>query len=357
MQLSGNLKSTVVLALGLCLASGSPLTAQANPSRTLYYATLGAGTVDDRPFRTVFHLMNESDQEVAGDLRFFNRDGGALTVEVSSTWVGEDGPGTLDFSGAVIAFSIPSRVSLELATLLVTPSKVGMARLDFSGALEPRVVLQVGKFPPGLGPLFEQFEHYIESEAEVIATTGVKTFSFPILLFRGVKEINTAFSIVNLSAAPGTVRLTLRPDIEKAITLQPGQSVADFFDRFWEIAVPEIFPFRLLNMAEISSDVLLSPAVFRTVEGLPLSGVQLVSTPLPEQLIEAQLDEEFELAINQTGRIQSENLEVTFWDVTEDSRCPVDVNCIQAGQATIRVRVSRGGSDLGEMMVVRLQRK
>jgi len=113
--------------------------------------------------------------------------------------------------------------------------------------------------------------------------------------------------------------------------------------------VPEIFPFRLLAMAEVSSDVLLSPAVFRTVAGLPLSGVRVVSTALPEQLIETQLDEEFALAINQTGRIQSENLQLTFWDVTKDSRCPVDVNCIQAGQATIKVQVSQQGNDLGEM--------
>ena len=292
--------SKVVLALWLCLASGLPLVAQADFSRTLYYAGLGAGTVDDRPFRTIFHLINESDQEITGELRFFTRSGDSLMVAVSSTWVGEDGPGTLDSSGAVIDFSIPSRVSLELATALASPSKAGMARLDFSGDLSTRVVLQVGRFPPRLGPLFEQFEHYIESEAEVFAATGMKTFSFPILLFRGLKEVNTAFSLVNLSAAPGTVRLTLRPDTEKVITLQPLESVADYFDRFWEIAFPEIFPFRLLTMAEVRSDVLLSPAVFRTIEGLPLSGVQVVSAPLTEQFVEAQLDEEFELAINQT---------------------------------------------------------
>ncbi len=349
MQPSGHLKLKMILSLWLCLASGLPLMAQGNPSRTLYYSGLGAGMVDDRPFRTVFHLMNESDQEITGELRFFTRGGDVLTVEVSSAWVGEEGPGTLDASGAVIDFVIPSRVSLELATVLVTPSKVGMARLDSSEELKTRVVLQVGRFPPGLGPLFEQFEHYIESEAEIFAATGVKSFSFPILLFRGVKEINTAFSLVNLSAAPGTVRLTLRPDHEKVVTLQPGQSLDHYFDRFWEIAVPEIFPFRLLTMAEVSSDVLLSPAVFRTVAGLPLSGVRVVSTALPEQLIETQLDEEFALAINQTGRIQSENLQLTFWDVTEDSRCPVDVNCIQAGQATIKVQVSQQGNDLGEM--------
>ncbi|MEE8348938.1 MAG: hypothetical protein V3R94_05160 [Acidobacteriota bacterium] len=337
------------LALWLCVASGLPLMAQADPDRTLYYAGLGSGMVDDRPFRTIFHLMNESDQAVVGELRFFARNGDALTVEVSSTWVGDSGPGSLQFPGAVIDFSIPSRASLELAMILATSPKVGMARLDFSGALESRVVVQVGRFPSGPGPLLESFEHYIESEAEVFPATGLKTFSFPILLFRGVKEINTAFSMVNLSAAPGKVRLILRPENEKIITLQPGQSLADYFDHFWEIAVIEIFPFRLLTTAEVSSDVLLSPAVFRTVEGLPLAGVQVVSTPLPEQLIEAQLAEEFQLTINQTGSIQSESLRLTFWDVTEESRCPVDVNCIQAGRTTLTVQVSQQGSDPVEL--------
>ena len=351
MRLSAYSKASMILALWLSWASGLPLTAQAGPSQTLYYAGLGAGTLDDRPFRTIFHLMNESAQEIAGKLRFFTRNGDSLTVVVSSTWAGEGGPGTLDSSGAVIDFSIPSRVSLELATALASPSKAGMARLDFSGDLSTRVVLQVGRFPPGLGPLFDQFEHYIESEAEVFAATGMKTFAFPILLFRGLKEVNTAFSLVNLSAAPGTVRLTLRPETERVITLQPLESVADYFDRFWEIAFPEIFPFRLLTMAEVNSDVLLSPAVFRTIEGLPLSGVQVVAAALTEQFVEADTDEEFELAINQTGRIESENLEIIFWDLTEDSRCPVDVNCIQAGQAAITVEVSQGGDDLGEMRI------
>jgi hypothetical protein len=37
------------------------------------------------------------------------------------------------------------------------------------------------------------------------------------------------------------------------------------------------------------------------------------------------------------------NLRVRFLEMIEDSRCPRDVNCIQAGTARIRVRVSKNG--------------
>ncbi len=46
-----------------------------------------------------------------------------------------------------------------------------------------------------------------------------------------------------------------------------------------------------------------------------------------------KLGEEFELAVHQTAQITDENISITFQEVLEDSRCPVDVTCIWAGLA------------------------
>ena len=42
----------------------------------------------------------------------------------------------------------------------------------------------------------------------------------------------------------------------------------------------------------------------------------------------------------------------TFMEVVEDSRCPRDVQCIQAGRAVVRVRILRGGEQTEETVTV-----
>lgn len=42
----------------------------------------------------------------------------------------------------------------------------------------------------------------------------------------------------------------------------------------------------------------------------------------------------------------------TFLEVVEDSRCPRDVQCIQAGRAVVRVRVLRDGDLVEEELIV-----
>ena len=330
-----------------CVVQLSIGAAWADSQRTLFYSSIGAGASESLLFRTVFHFMNEGTGEVSAKLKFFPAGASVGNFQISSSWAGAQGSVVL--MGSQVEFSIPDGSSLELALVPPSPAWVGWARLTFSGDPVARAVLQVGTLPEGLAaPFFPQFEHYIEQEAEVFPSGGLKTFSFPIFLFLGSKNVNTAFSIVNLSAAPGTVRLTLRPGLVKTVQLQPGQLLADYFDRFWGIAVLAIFPFRLLTTAEVSSDVPLGVTVMRTVEKLPLSGVQVISTLAAADSVTASLNTEFELAINQTGRVQSEGLEVTFWNVSEDSRCPIDVTCIQAGRAGITVRVSENGQSQGE---------
>jgi hypothetical protein len=54
------------------------------------------------------------------------------------------------------------------------------------------------------------------------------------------------------------------------------------------------------------------------------------------------LGKDFTLAPGQSAKLAKEGLTVTFVKVTGDSRCPQDVNCAWAGDAT--VTISTGGS-------------
>ena len=58
-----------------------------------------------------------------------------------------------------------------------------------------------------------------------------------------------------------------------------------------------------------------------------------------------KVGEEFELAVHQTAQISAENTSVTFQEVLEDSRCPVDVTCIWAGLAEVSLQVSVSGQE------------
>ncbi len=58
---------------------------------------------------------------------------------------------------------------------------------------------------------------------------------------------------------------------------------------------------------------------------------------------EVKIGSEFELSINHSAEIKSEDITVTFFNVTSDSRCPSDVTCIWQGQAGIEFGVQKGG--------------
>ena len=78
--------------------------------------------------------------------------------------------------------------------------------------------------------------------------------------------------------------------------------------------------------------------------GLMLAGC---STPAGKTVVEP--GEEFSLAIGQSASLKGENLEITFLDVTEDSRCPSGAVCVWEGRATSSVRISgkQGAQDVG----------
>jgi hypothetical protein len=54
-----------------------------------------------------------------------------------------------------------------------------------------------------------------------------------------------------------------------------------------------------------------------------------------------RLGQEFELKINQEATIEGEGLTVAFESVVQDGRCPEDVDCIWAGNAKIKVKLSK----------------
>ncbi len=53
-----------------------------------------------------------------------------------------------------------------------------------------------------------------------------------------------------------------------------------------------------------------------------------------------KLDEIFDLKLNQSTQLEGGDLKITFTAVTEDSRCPKGVNCIQEGQISIALAVA-----------------
>lgn len=55
--------------------------------------------------------------------------------------------------------------------------------------------------------------------------------------------------------------------------------------------------------------------------------------------------DEFTLARDQSARIKTTDLMVTFNSVLSDDRCPIEVECVASGPVTISLSVQREGDD------------
>ena len=62
---------------------------------------------------------------------------------------------------------------------------------------------------------------------------------------------------------------------------------------------------------------------------------------------------EFNLAVGKTATLSGSDYRIAFNRVTEDSRCPVDVQCVWAGDAKIELTVSRASAP-GDTRVISL---
>jgi hypothetical protein len=61
------------------------------------------------------------------------------------------------------------------------------------------------------------------------------------------------------------------------------------------------------------------------------------------------LDRDFDLGAGESARLEGSDLVVRFEAVTRDSRCPVDVTCITAGDAVVRLSLRGGGGETGAL--------
>jgi hypothetical protein len=57
------------------------------------------------------------------------------------------------------------------------------------------------------------------------------------------------------------------------------------------------------------------------------------------------VDRTFDLRVGASTQVEGTDLEVRFEGVPSDSRCPPDVRCISAGDATVVLRLTGGGKD------------
>jgi len=75
-----------------------------------------------------------------------------------------------------------------------------------------------------------------------------------------------------------------------------------------------------------------------------LGGVQIANAQVdgPYDKDPTTTGQSVTLGVNQSKRLFDRKLTVKVLAVVEDSRCPKDVNCIQAGNAKVRVSVRKG---------------
>lgn len=58
--------------------------------------------------------------------------------------------------------------------------------------------------------------------------------------------------------------------------------------------------------------------------------------------VAAQRSETVRVQINSQKRLAKSRITIRFVDLIDDSRCPVDTNCVWAGNAKIKVRLTKG---------------
>jgi hypothetical protein len=81
---------------------------------------------------------------------------------------------------------------------------------------------------------------------------------------------------------------------------------------------------------------------------IALAGIAACA-PVRSEAPTVPLNMDFDVAIGGMARLQDSQLLVRFDTVTEDSRCPEDVECVWEGNATARVTVdSAGKTAVGE---------
>ena len=71
--------------------------------------------------------------------------------------------------------------------------------------------------------------------------------------------------------------------------------------------------------------------------------------PRKKEVLQAELNTPFTLAFSQIASLQGGKIIIEFADVTEDSRCPLNVTCVWEGQATVALNISLDGKESGSL--------
>jgi hypothetical protein len=74
----------------------------------------------------------------------------------------------------------------------------------------------------------------------------------------------------------------------------------------------------------------------------------LAGAPVQPRAQSESLNEPFTLKRGASASVGGERVLVLFEQLLEDSRCPADVQCIQAGEAVVRVRTTQRGQEPDE---------
>ena len=90
---------------------------------------------------------------------------------------------------------------------------------------------------------------------------------------------------------------------------------------------------------------------------LPLILLTLTGCANSHDPLVSNLEEEINLAFGQQVLIRGEGVVIRFSDVLEDSRCPVDVQCIWAGNAKVALTINNSDLQLNTYLDPRKSRR
>lgn len=85
--------------------------------------------------------------------------------------------------------------------------------------------------------------------------------------------------------------------------------------------------------------------------------VPLTQDVFAQNLLAIRQNVPFQLQINQTAYLESNEIKIQLLNVTGDSRCPSDVTCIWQGQVTVLVDISKGSQSVGNFTLIPSQNK
>src|SRR5688572_24131789 len=87
----------------------------------------------------------------------------------------------------------------------------------------------------------------------------------------------------------------------------------------------------------------------RSLSLLLLAATLLACRPfVSEESFASKLGAEVVLGPGQRAVFSEDKLEVRFVGISEDSRCPIDVTCIRAGEVRVRLAIRSASGESGE---------